>query len=143
MQLRSLVSAAAVAAALSIAFVVPAAASPNVAQPQGMHVTSLTDCGIIGSTPSVSGGVVSFSVFVYCDTIVDFLQADVDVTNASGAVLGSASCMDSSTSEFTCTATAACNGGGYYGGFADVNETNADDFQSEGTWTQPPVWLGC
>lgn len=74
------------------------------------------------------------------------LQLSVSLTTVVGGVtqtIGSNWCTDSSTSEFSCTASAYCEGTNYYGGFVDAVETNATDYTTEATWNQPPVWVGC
>jgi hypothetical protein len=147
MKLIPLMAALGLAALLSVGAAVPAAATSGAARFQGIQRYSLSDCSVTGSTPSASAGVVSFTIYVYCDTIVDYLQAQVNLTTLAGGVTqtipGGAWCTDSSTSEFDCTATAYCHGGGYYGGSADVGETNADGYSTDQTWYQPLVWVAC
>ena len=147
MKLIPLGAAAGVAAVIWIGSAGPAAATWSATRPQGMQSNSLSDCWVTGSAPSASANVVSFMTFVYCDTVVDYLQAQVNLTTLVGGVVqtvpGGAWCVTSSTSEFTCTATASCQGGSYYGGFADVVETNAVGYSTEETWNQPPVWVAC
>lgn len=137
---------AGVTAVVCIGCAGPAAASTGTVHPLLVHTNSLSDCFVTASAPSVSGGIVSFSADAYCDTIVDFLQVDVTLTTVVGGVtrpIAGNSCMDSSTSGIYCTASAYCQGTNYYGGTGDFSETNADDYSSYGSWTQPPVWVGC
>jgi hypothetical protein len=147
MKLISLGAVAGIAAVVCIGSAVPAtAATSGAAHPQSVRSNSLSDCWVTASTPSASGNVVSFTASVYCDTVVDYLQAQVSLTTLVGGTvqtIGGDSCTASSTSELSCTATAFCSGGNYYGGFADVVETNATDYTTEATWNQPPVWVAC
>lgn len=137
---------AGVAAVVCIGGAGPAAASTGAAGPLVVHTNNVSDCFITANAPSAAGGVVSFGVDVYCDTVVDYVQVDVTLTTLVGGVarpIAGNSCMASSTSGIYCSASAYCQGTTYYGGAGDFSETNADDYSSDGSWTQPPVWVGC
>jgi hypothetical protein len=148
-KLIPLAAVAGIAALLWAGSAVPAAASTaagGAARPHTVRSNILSDCWVTGSGVAVSGGVVTYDPYVYCGTIVDFIQVWSTVTtyrNSSLQTIGSNYCQDDSTSGFDCEAAAYCQGTGYYGGTADVIETNSVGYSSEQPWNQTPIYLGC